>query len=241
MTTETTTNLHIYFVLDRSGSMASIATDVIGGFNSFLAAQRAEGSEALMTLIQFDSTDPYEVLANATPLAEIPDLGPGTFLPRGGTPLYDAMGHAIADATIRNERLVAEGGAAEEVLCIFFTDGEENQSREYDQRSIAALVSKREAEGWTFVYMGANQDAYAEGGKVAMRQANTANFIADEEGAALAFSDLSNSVSRKMVMMRMSAPTDNLDFFDGDKKADADAATRGSTRSSRRSSRRNAS
>ena len=241
MTTETTTNLHIYFVLDRSGSMATIASDVIGGFNSFLAAQKAESSEALMTLIQFDSTDPYEILASAIPLTEIPNLSAATFQPRGGTPLYDAIGHAIADATIRNERLVAEGAAAEEVLCIFFTDGEENQSREYDRDAIARLVTAREAAGWTFVYMGANQDAYAEGGKVAMRQANTANFVADSVGSELAFSDLSRSVSRKMTMMRMAMPSDNTDFFGGDKQADDDASARTSPSKARRRSRRRAS
>ena len=230
MTTETTTNLHIYFVLDRSGSMATIASDVIGGFNSFLAAQKAESSEALMTLIQFDSTDPYEILASAIPLTEIPNLSAATFQPRGGTPLYDAIGHAIADATIRNERLVAEGAAAEE-----------NQSREYDRDAIARLVTAREAAGWTFVYMGANQDAYAEGGKVAMRQANTANFVADSVGSELAFSDLSRSVSRKMTMMRMAMPSDNTDFFGGDKQADDDASARTSPSKARRRSRRRAS
>ena len=152
MTTDKT--LHIYFVLDRSGSMENIASDVIGGFNAFVTTQQTEGSTALMTLIQFDSVDPYEVLAAATPISEIQKLSPTTFQPRGGTPLYDAIGHAIADATIRNEKLTATGGAADEVLFIIFTDGQENQSREYDRAAIATLVSKREKAGWTFVYMG---------------------------------------------------------------------------------------
>lgn len=224
MTTDKT--LHIYFVLDRSGSMENIASDVIGGFNAFVSTQQAEGSNALMTLIQFDSVDPYEVVAAAMPISEIQKLSSTTFQPRGGTPLYDAIGHAIADATIRNEKLTAGGGAADEVLFIIFTDGQENQSREYDRPAIATLVSKREKAGWTFVYMGANQDAYAEGSKVAMRQANTSNFVADAQGSSRAFLDLSRSVSRKSTQMRMSEPTDNLDFFEGDKEADADAAKR---------------
>ena len=97
----TATNLHIYFVLDRSGSMESMTNDVVGGFNGFLTEQQSDGSDALMTLIQFDSNDPHEVLSDAVPIAEVRPLTRQSFVPRGGTPLYDAMGHAITDATIR--------------------------------------------------------------------------------------------------------------------------------------------
>ena len=68
----TTTDLHIYFVLDRSGSMESMASDVVGGFNGFLADQQSDGADALMTLIQFDSNDSHEVLADALPIAKSP-------------------------------------------------------------------------------------------------------------------------------------------------------------------------
>ena len=95
--------IDVVVVLDRSGSMDSIASDVVGGFNSFVAEQAADGADALMTLIQFDSGDAHEVLASAAPITEIARLTSTTFVPRGGTPLYDAMGHAIADATIRAE------------------------------------------------------------------------------------------------------------------------------------------
>ena len=109
-------NLHIFFLLDRSGSMEPMADDVVGGFNGFLAAQQAEGHDALMTLVQFDSQDPHEVLVNARPIAEVRPLDRARFHPRGGTPLYDAIGHLIADATIRAEKTAIDGGAAEEVL-----------------------------------------------------------------------------------------------------------------------------
>ena len=98
--TDTASPLHIYFLLDRSGSMQSMAPDVIGGFNSFLAAQRFDGPDALMTLTQFDSQDAHEVLCDSVTIDEVADLTERSFIPRGGTPLYDAMGHLIADATI---------------------------------------------------------------------------------------------------------------------------------------------
>jgi hypothetical protein len=96
--------VHIYFVLDRSGWMQSIAPDVMGGFNAFLVAQQADGSDALLTLVQFDSQDPHEVLVDAAAIQSAPPLTSASFVPRGGTRLYDAMGHIIADATIRAER-----------------------------------------------------------------------------------------------------------------------------------------
>ena len=146
----TTTDLHIYFVLDRSGSMESMASDVVGGFNGFLADQQSDGADALMTLIQFDSNDSHEVLADALPIAKVPPLTRESFAPRGGTPLYDAMGHAITDATIRIERRRAAGEPEESILFVTFTDGEENQSIEYRREQLFDLVKKHEQEGWTF-------------------------------------------------------------------------------------------
>ena len=129
----TTTDLHIYFVLDRSGSMESMASDVVGGFNGFVADQQSDGADALMTLIQFDSNDAHEVLADALPIAKVSSLTRESFAPRGGTPLYDAMGHAITDATIRIEKRRAAGEANESILFVTFTDGEENQSAHEDR------------------------------------------------------------------------------------------------------------
>src|SRR4051794_30553074 len=148
---KTDRQLHIYFLLDRSGSMQSMATDVIGGFNTFLASQQADGPDALFTLVQFDSHDPHEVLADAVPISEMMPLDVTQFHPRGGTPLYDAMGGLIADATIRAEQMTRGDQRVEEILFVTFTDGEENQSGEYTRRHLFDLVKKREDEGWSFV------------------------------------------------------------------------------------------
>ncbi|MCX6524746.1 MAG: hypothetical protein NTX58_08280, partial [Actinobacteria bacterium] len=93
--------VHIYVLLDRSGSMQSIASDVVGGFNRLLADQQADGADARMTLVQFDSNDPQEVIADAIPIAEMVGLDASNFVPRGGTPLLDATGRLMATATAR--------------------------------------------------------------------------------------------------------------------------------------------
>ena len=206
--------VHIHFVLDRSGSMDAIRSDVIGGFNSFLHEQQVNGGACVMTLVQFDDQDPYEVVADAIPVAELTPLSESTFVPRGTTPLYDAMGHAVANATIRAERREAAGDPAEDILFVTFTDGMENASREYDRAKVFDLVKRREAQGWTFAYLGANQDAYAESGKVGMAKGSTAAWAASPTGTAEAFGNLSRATTAYRAKPAQARQADKDDFFD---------------------------
>jgi len=217
---------HIFFLLDRSGSMQSMASDVIGGFNTFLREQAADGDDALMTLIQFDSTDAHEVLAKSVPITEMKPLSSEDFIPRGSTPLYDAIGHAIGDATIRQEAIKSDVDTIEEVIFVVYTDGEENQSREYSQEKIFELIKKRQESGWTFVFLGADQDAYQAGGRIGLSVGNTQNFAADGEGNASAFSGLSKSMVRERGKMRTNQVRNKADFFENDKDAEVDLANR---------------
>ena len=85
--------VHISVVLDRSGSMASIADDVVGGFNTFLDEQRKEDGGGRVTLVQFDGQDPFEVLIDGQDLGKVPDLDPGRYIPidpgRQAPPLFE--------------------------------------------------------------------------------------------------------------------------------------------------------
>ena len=86
------TPVNISAVLDRSGSMASISDDVVGGFNTFLAEQRKQERGGRVTLVQFDGQDPFEVLIDGEDLDSVKDLDSARYIPRGNTPLYDAIG-----------------------------------------------------------------------------------------------------------------------------------------------------
>ena len=222
MTIQDAKKLHIYFLLDRSGSMESMASDVIGGFNTFLAAQSADGVDAVMTLVQFDSENSHEVLANAAALREVSRLDASNFLPRGGTPLYDAIGHLVADAAIRSEVRVGERVSTEDILFVIFTDGEENQSVEYTRQNIFDLISRKEQTGWTFVFMGANQDVYAESDRIGIKAGNTQAFRADRVGSATAFDSVNKAVLSRRSKLRSNQALDNADFFEGDKDAERD-------------------
>jgi Mg-chelatase subunit ChlD len=226
-TTEVQNPVHIYFLLDRSGSMESIRSDVIGGFNAFLAEQQQTAGECVMTLAQFDTQSPLEVLTDALPIARVRPLSAATFVPRAGTPLYDAMGHCIANATIRAELRDANDEPAEDILFVTFTDGQENSSREYDRQQIFSLVKTREDRGWTFVYLGANQDAYDEGGKVGYAAGSSQPYLADAEGTAMAFRSVSQAATGFRGKGTHRRRAENTEFFEGQKEAEEDLKRRG--------------
>jgi len=224
--TTPTPSVHVFFVLDRSGSMEPIQSDVIGGFNAFLAQQRQQPGDCRMTLVQFDTQDPHEIVADALPLSEVPALDRRTFVPRSGTPLYDAMGHVIADATIRAEKRAAAGEPDEEVIFVTFTDGKENSSREYDRDRIFDLIRKREERGWSFVYLGANHDAYAESGAIGYRRGSVQTYSSDSRGTRLAFESVSSSLATRRARLRRRETIDPGAFFEGEKPAEADERER---------------
>lgn len=224
--TPATPTVHVYFVLDRSGSMNAIRSDVIGGFNGFVEEQRTQPGRCLMTLIQFDGGDPHEVLESARPIEQLAPLSSSRFVPRGNTPLFDAMGHAIADATIRTEKLGAAGEPYEEIVFVTFTDGMENASREYTRTQIFDLIRKRQEIGWSFIYLGANQDAYAESGQLGYARGSVQNFLANARGTDLAFTSTSRSLSRVRERAGKGQASDRANLFEGDKPADEDAKQR---------------
>ena len=221
------TKTHIYFLLDRTGSMAPMSADVIGGFNQFLTEQRADGDDARMTLVQFDSGDPFEVLAGAKKLSAIAELTPATFQPRGNTPLLDATGDIIKFAEKRVQERQAEKKKPEQILVVTFTDGEENASGRFTRAHVLDLVAAKEAEGWTFAFLGAGLDAYAESGAIGYAAGSTQAWAPDGQGASVAFSSLSRATTSMRGKARRGEHIDNADFFEDDKAAEIDRIQRG--------------
>lgn len=153
---------HVTLILDRSGSMATIRNDVVGGVNQFLKQQRETPGECTLTLVQFDTSNPYEVLCDGRPIKDAADLG-DNYQPRGGTPLYDAIGMGIVKT---GEWLAAkpESERPEKVVFVTMTDGEENSSREYSKNLVAKMTKEQtEKYKWEFVYLGADHDAMKAG------------------------------------------------------------------------------
>ncbi len=170
----------ITIVLDRSGSMASVREDTIGGFNSFLEEQKAVSGSATLSLVQFD--DRYEVLYEGRRLQDAPLLTAQTFVPRGSTALLDAVGRTIQATGVRLAAL-PERERPRKVLFVVMTDGEENASREFSSGQIFDMIThQREKYQWEFVFVGANQDAIATGASYGIPQANALNYAATPAG-----------------------------------------------------------
>ena len=212
---------HIYVLLDRSGSMSSIAGDVIGGFNTFIEEQKKNGTDARVTLVQFDSQDPQEVLASGVPIAELVPLTRDNFIPRGGTPLLDATGKLIGRATLDEQDRAAKNQEKEDVVFVTITDGEENQSTEFSLERVKNLITHCEEREWMFVFLSAALDAYQDPDRMGMKMGNIQSFKSDGKGANLAFSSLSKNMSSMRDKRRRGEDVKNADFFE-DKEAEDD-------------------
>lgn len=149
---------HIAFLLDRSGSMQSIRNDTVGGFEAFIAEQRAQPGRCTVSLAQFDNE--YEEVYTDVPVDRVPRLD---LVPRGSTALIDAIGRLI-NATGARLAALPEDERPGSVIVGIMTDGMENASQEFNRPQIKAMITEQtNAYGWQFMYMGANQDAVEVG------------------------------------------------------------------------------
>lgn len=184
----------IAIILDESGSMASCWDTTIVGFNEFVQGQRASEATAgagYLTLVKFEGGKVDTVYHNR-PLNEVPVLDKNTYRPAGGTNLLDAIGD-----TINNVNTVLAGSKKKErpgVIITIMTDGEENQSRRFNNEQIKAMVKTAEAADWTFTFLGANIDAFSVGSTFGMSASNSVNYSTANMGATMA--SVSASTSR---------------------------------------------
>jgi uncharacterized protein with von Willebrand factor type A (vWA) domain len=174
----------IVVVLDRSGSMGSIKDATVEGFNTFLNEQKNAEGEAFITLVQFD--DRYEMNYQSVPVSEAQPLIAGeTFVPRGTTALYDAIGKTIND--LKTDR---------DVIFVIITDGHENASQEFRGEAIKKMIeSLTNEEGWKFIFLAANQDAMLSGNSIGISGANSMTYVANDASTSAAFFSVSSNMA----------------------------------------------
>ena len=211
----------LVFILDRSGSMAGLEKDTIGGFNSMLEKQRKEPGEAVVSTVLFDNET--EVIHDRVAIADVPSLTDKEYFVRGYTALLDAVGGAIHH--IGNvHKYARKEDVPEKTLFIITTDGMENASHRYTYDKVRYMIERqKERYGWEFLFLGANIDAAAEARRFGIDESMAANYHCDEAGTALNYEVISEAITS---VRACAAPLS----ADWKKKIDADYKKRGGQR-----------
>lgn len=182
----------IVFILDRSGSMAGLEGDTIGGYNSMLDKQKKEEGEAIVSTVLFD--DRSEVLHDRVSLEKMEHITEREYYVRGCTALLDAVGGAVRHiATVH--KYAREEDRPEKTLFIITTDGMENSSTRYSYEKVRELVERQKKNGWEFLFLGANIDAIQVAGRFGIQEDHAVEFRCDSRGTKLNYDVLSRAVS----------------------------------------------
>lgn len=198
-------------LLDRSGSMHSIADDTRGGFDSFIAKEREQEGDTIVTLAQFD--DQYELVYSAQPIGAVPPL---VLQPRGTTALYDAIGRLITDVGAELAAL-PEDERPGSVTVLVMTDGHENASQEWTNAAVRQLIGQQERDyQWDFVFLGSNIDAVGVGTDLGFSPDKSMTYVSTTVGVTAAFDSVASYQSRKRATVLGAPPV--AGFSDADRR-----------------------
>lgn len=197
---------HITAVIDRSGSMAHLTTDTIGGFNKFLEDQKAVPGAAVFSLYLFNHAV-HPIYSNV-PIEDIDPLTPEVYNASGNTAYLDALGRAIGE-TGDYLKSLPDDERPSVIVVLVMTDGEENSSGEYSLSQIRTLVEQQEQQwGWKFLFLGANLDATLEGGRMGIAASNAVAYNASGKSVRSAL----DATSRNLAGYRVSQDSTALDY-----------------------------
>ena len=182
----------IVFILDRSGSMAGLEKDTIGGFNAMLEKQKQEPGEVLVSTVLFDHQS--EVIHDRVPLGQVSKMTEKEYFVRGSTALLDALGGAVHHIGNVHKYARAED-RPQKTLFVITTDGMENASRQYTYEKVQAMIRQRREEyGWEFIFLGANMDAVEEAKRFGIGPEGAVDYLADKAGTALSYQAIGNVI-----------------------------------------------
>ncbi len=169
----------IVFILDRSGSMADMVSDTLGGFNSMIRKQKKLEGEALVSTVLFNSES--RVIHDRVPIESVNDLTEEDYIASGCTALIDAIGCAIKHISTVHKYIRKED-APERTLFVITTDGLENASHIYSSRQVKNMIEQKKEAGWDFLFLGANIDAVETAGSIGISREYAANYHNDTMG-----------------------------------------------------------
>lgn len=188
----------IVFILDRSGSMAGLESDTIGGFNAMIEKQKKQDGEAYVTTIVFDNVS--ETIHDRLPLEKVPKLTEADYSVRGCTALIDAIGGAIHHI-VNIHRYARPEDVPEKTLFVITTDGMENASHRYDSDTVKRMIEhEKQKYSWEFLFIGANIDAVHTAARFGIDSDQAVNYNADAKGTHVLFESVTAAVSSVRAM-----------------------------------------
>jgi len=201
--------------------MSSVRDATISSFNEYIVTVSQKYPQALLSLRLF-STEKYDKVTQLTPLNHAPHLSYDNYKPSGGTPLYDCVARLVREVEADTKSF----DPVPEVLFVIMTDGEENSSREFSREKIFTLINAKTELGWTFVYLGANQDAWQVGRSIGVPVSGSMTFDANSQEVPLMLRKMSQATTRHMdekMRMRREQPNaapQSREFFTEEDAAD---------------------
>ena len=184
----------IVFILDRSGSMAGLEDDTIGGFNAMVEKQKKGEGEVLVSTVLF--SDGSQVLYDRVPLGKIEPMTEQQYQVGGCTALLDAIGgavHHIANV----HKYAREEDRPGKTIFVITTDGMENASRAYNYDEVQRMVKhEQEKYGWEFLFLGANMDAISAARSFGIRSDRAVRYRRDSVGTRLNYEVVGETIFR---------------------------------------------
>ncbi|MEI4769758.1 hypothetical protein WAX74_08860 [Psychrobacillus sp. FJAT-51614] len=186
----------LVFILDKSGSMAGLEADTIGGYNAMLAKQKKEeGIATVTTVTTVLFNHEYELLHDRINVRGISSITEKEYEVGGTTALLDAIGSTIQKIGNAQKRTM-EDERASKVLFVITTDGMENASCEYTYDKIKSMIAQQKEKcGWEFIFLGANIDAISTAAKFGINEEFAVEYHADNEGTQLNYQALNEAVT----------------------------------------------
>ncbi len=213
----------LVFILDRSGSMAGLESDTIGGFNAMIEKQKKQDGDCYVSTVLFDNVS--EVLHDRVKLADIKPMTEDEYTVRGCTALIDAIGGAIHH--IGNiHKYARPEDVPQHTMFVITTDGMENASHRYNGAQVKKMIERcKEEHGWEFLFIGANIDAVSTASRYGISSDRAVNYNADSQGTQIVYEAVAKAVGN----VRASAPLGSNWSND----IDADYKRRGKNKSDR--------
>lgn len=182
----------LVFILDESGSMYGLEKDTIGGFNSTIAKQKKEPGKCLVSTVCFATHQ--RVIHDRVNLKDIKDMTANDYRSSGSTALIDTIAKSIKHIK-KVHKYIREEDRPNKTMFIITTDGMENASCEYSLKETKKMIEDCKNEGWEFIFLAANIDAYETAKDYGFDEDSTVNYVNDTKGNDIKFACVTEAIS----------------------------------------------